>query len=169
MILRMRLLRSLYFKRLPIFFFTLKSIVTPWDGIEEITYFPFLYFHGCGGREGGFLPYSPARLNMEEHIKLPSTSHSLFPRLAGGFLWPDQPVTFQEVSVLSWTPCPQIGMLFSAVCGCPQGQWLGEVHLSYILLSSFVSNKDDILISTCLMPASISQFWVQEGQYLLGS
>lgn len=51
----------------------------------------------------------------------------------------------------------------SAVAHCVS-DWVKCFHFSHILQSSFVSNKDDILISTCLTPAFISQFWMQEGQ-----
>ena len=42
--------------------------------------------------------------------------------------------------------------------------WVKYCHLSHILQSSLVNSKDDSLISTCLTPAFISQFWTQEGQ-----
>lgn len=45
----------------------------------------------------------------------------------------------------------------SAVAHCVS-DWVKYFHFSHILQSSFVSNKDDILISTCLTPAFISQF-----------
>lgn len=142
------------FQTLYLFFFPLISIRTLWNSIEGISYFPFSYFHGGGGWLPTLFP-SRAKYGGTHspfHLPVPHSSPGQEEDL------PDPTDQWLSEKTTLDHPAPREGMLLCAVCSCSLG------HLRHILRSCFVSNKDDLLTSTWLTPAFLSQFWRQEGQ-----
>lgn len=116
------------------------------------------HFSPCHVFMGGEKVYSPCLQQGWLWKNRCSATCPRSTRAGAELVRPHQLPTFREGS-----PLPERVCLLSVVARYVS-DWVKYCHLSHILQSSFVSNKNDTLISTCLTPAFISQFWTQEGQ-----